>query len=48
MTMDPEPKTEELERYGIVRVPSEFFLWEGFRYSYARDALAAAKRKAVK
>lgn len=46
--MDAEPKPKELERYGIVRVPSEFFLWDGYRYSYARDALAAAKRKAVK
>jgi hypothetical protein len=27
-------------------VPANFFLWGGFRYSNARDALAAAKRGA--
>jgi hypothetical protein len=36
----------ELERYGIERVPADFFLWGGYRYSNARDALAAAKRGA--
>jgi hypothetical protein len=36
----------ELERYGIERVPSDIFLWGGYRYSNARDALAAAKRSA--
>jgi len=34
----------ELDRYGIERVPSDVFLWGGYRYSNARDALAAAKR----
>jgi len=34
----------ELDRYGIVTVPTEFFEWGGFRYTHARDALAAAKR----
>ena len=36
----------ELDRYGIERVPADVFLWGGFRYSHARDAVAAAKRKA--
>lgn len=36
----------ELDKYGIERVPSEFFLWGGFRYSNPHDALAAAKRNA--
>lgn len=36
----------ELDRYGIERVLSETFLWGGYRYSTARDALAAAKRNA--
>jgi hypothetical protein len=36
----------ELERYGIERVPADVFLWGGYRYSNARDALAAAKRGA--
>ena len=35
----------ELDRYGIERVPADVFLWGGYRYSNARDALAAAKRK---
>jgi hypothetical protein len=34
----------ELDRYGIERVPADVFLWGGYRYSSARDALAAAKR----
>lgn len=37
---------EELERYGIERVPADMFHWGGYRYSNARDALAAAKRNA--
>lgn len=36
----------ELDRYGIQRVPADAFLWGGYRYSTARDALAAAKRNA--
>ena len=36
----------ELARYGIERVPVDVFLWGGYRYSNARDALAAAKRNA--
>ena len=36
----------ELDRYGIQRVPADVYLWGGYRYSNARDALAAAKRKA--
>ena len=35
----------ELERLGITRVATEHFLWGGYRYSHARDAIAAAKRK---
>jgi hypothetical protein len=34
----------ELDRYGIVTVPAEVFLWGGYRYTNAHDALAAAKR----
>jgi hypothetical protein len=34
----------ELDRYGIKRVPADVFLWGGYRYSTARDAIAAAKR----
>jgi hypothetical protein len=34
----------ELDRFGIERVPADVFLWGGYRYSNARDALAAAKR----
>jgi hypothetical protein len=34
----------ELDRYGIERVPADIYLWSGYRYSNARDALAAAKR----
>ncbi len=34
----------ELARLGIARVQTESFLWGGYRYSNARDAIAAAKR----
>jgi hypothetical protein len=36
----------ELDKYGIVTVPLQVFVWAGFRYTNARDALAAAKRAA--
>ncbi|MFL6732481.1 MAG: hypothetical protein ACJ8EP_09060 [Sphingomicrobium sp.] len=42
---DAVPQSE-LDRYGIERVPADAFLWGGYRYSNARDALAAAKRNA--
>jgi len=41
---DPEPSNADLERYGIERVPADTFLWQGYRYTQARDTLAAAKR----
>ena len=34
----------ELARLGIERVQTDTFLWGGYRYSHARDAVAAAKR----
>jgi len=40
----PEPDDTELGRYGIKRVPADTFVWQGYRYTQARDALAAAKR----
>jgi hypothetical protein len=42
---DSVPQSE-LDRYGIERFPAETFLWGGYKYSNARDALAAAKRNA--
>jgi hypothetical protein len=46
--MSPGDKVEqaELDRLGISRVPADVFLWGGYRYSHARDAVAAAKRGA--
>jgi len=41
---DLEPNSADLKRYGIERVPADTFLWRGYRYTQARDALAAAKR----
>ena len=43
---DQDAMQAELARYGIERVPADVFLWGGYRYSNARDALAAAKRSA--
>jgi formate-dependent nitrite reductase cytochrome c552 subunit len=42
-----EPEQSELDEYGIKRVPADVFLWGGYRYSQAHDALAAAKRGAT-
>lgn len=44
--LDPKEKTAllELDRYGIEVVPAKVYLWGGYRYTNARDALAAAKR----
>jgi hypothetical protein len=44
--MSPGDKVEqvELDKHGITRVPADVFVWGGYRYSNARDALAAAKR----
>jgi hypothetical protein len=41
-------ESAELKRYGIVRVPADTFVWNGYRYTHARDALAAARRDEVK
>jgi hypothetical protein len=48
MTATDPTSASELERYGIVRVPADIFEWNGFRYTHARDALAAARREAAK
>ena len=44
--MNERDKVEglEVDGYGIDRDPADAFLWEGYRYSNDRDALAAAKR----
>ena len=34
----------ELARLGIQRVESHSFVWGAYRYSNARDAIAAARR----
>jgi len=34
----------KLDRYGIERVPADVYLWGGYRYTNARDALAAGNR----
>jgi hypothetical protein len=36
----------ELDKFGVTRIPTDVFLWGGYRYSNAGDALAAAKRAA--
>jgi cystathionine beta-lyase family protein involved in aluminum resistance len=48
MTTKDEASAAELDRYGIVRVPADTFVWNGYRYTHVRDALAAAKREAAK
>lgn len=45
-TINEEVPQSELDQYGIQRIPADAFLWGGYRYSNARDAVAAAKRNA--
>lgn len=42
--LSPEDLQVELKRYGVVPVKLTVFDWGGYRYSNARDAIAAAKR----
>lgn len=46
MRENEQPDQAELDRYGIERVPADVYIWGGYRYSSARDAVAAAKRNA--
>jgi hypothetical protein len=46
MTTKDQVEQSELDRYGIERIPADIYLWGGYRYSSARDAVAAAKRNA--
>jgi hypothetical protein len=40
--------TDSLAKFGIVAVPSMRFEWGGYQYTNATDAIAAAKRAALK
>jgi hypothetical protein len=46
VSIDPKAQVDdaELKQHGITRVPADAFLWGGYRYTNASDALAAAKR----
>jgi hypothetical protein len=46
MSAGDKVEQAELDRLGISREPADVFLWSGYRYSNARDAVAAAKRGA--
>ncbi len=35
---------EEMAKYGIVRQPVDYFLFDTFRYTSLKDAVAQAKR----
>jgi len=37
---------QEMDRYGVVRVPADIFCYREFRYTNLQDALAQAKRDA--
>ena len=45
MRRDDNVEQAELDRLGISRVPADVFMWAGYRYSNANDAMAAAKRE---
>jgi hypothetical protein len=35
---------ELMDRYGIVRVPADYFMYRGYRYSNLKDAVAQVER----
>jgi hypothetical protein len=37
-------ETELMTRYGITRVPADWFLYKSYRYTSLADAIAQAKR----
>lgn len=37
----------EMARYGITRVPVDYFHYNGFRYTNLKDAVAQAKRDEI-
>lgn len=37
---------QEMDRYGIVRIPADSFFYREFRYTNLNDALAQARRDA--
>lgn len=47
-TPAPDELQIELKRYGIVPVQLTVFEWGGYRYSNASDAIAAARRSAMR
>ena len=44
--INPEA-TEEMAKYGITRVPIDYFHYKGYRYTNLDDAIAQAKREHV-
>ena len=42
-----DPVLLELDRFGIETISVKTYLWGGWRYTNASDALAAAKRNAA-
>jgi hypothetical protein len=42
--INPEA-TEEMAKYGITRVPIDYFHYKGYRYTSLDDAIAQAKRE---
>jgi len=43
-TVEAEGLESQLLQLGIERVPSDIFVWQGYRYTNAKDAVAAATR----
>ena len=43
LSTNPEP-SEEMARYGITRVPIDYFHYKSYRYTNLNDAIAQAKR----
>ena len=37
--------TEQMVKYGITRVPTDYFLYKEYRYTNLDDAIAQAKRQ---
>ena len=44
MTSENVEAAEEMAKYGITRVPADFFHYRQYRYTNLKDAIAQAKR----
>lgn len=45
--LNSEPEQDVMNRYGITRVPADYFVYRQYRYTNLKDAVAQATRDEV-